>query len=882
MKKDQLQSRRVVAKLDQIGFLKVVDKKRRPLQGAELEAWIKPLRDQHYDNEELAERIFCQVNDDTALPPPPIDGQSGVVSPAEATFLYMDVGAWIGSFGTRWDEVKNGLNVKRDFGIVVGPLALLCTFSCVKGRGSGVLSPGELPKVVPIEPSADWQRADKSKEPFRTAKRILDCLERSSGDEHGPQLGKPVVRDMAFASGSFPLWPKPRDWRAHVIVGDMHIPVLDSKSQTYGQELEHTADGGVVIPERVARRGRVDLRVLEDVVKALIPDPKDPDGLRKVVAFLNKGIDEFHTSKAKFAGKVVAATALTTPVRSELLVALPSLGVLAVEEAWRRGDGDGIKNDTMNSDEAERWFEYYMVGREGPPADVFEGAGAHFHEFMKRLARYSALSAPDKLPLKFLQLGDMFDYWVGFTCHYEPAHNPDQPVSPDPRAVSRMLQYWTNNILSKTAQGREVAKALAIAENSGFDPTYLYGNHDNYLGASLSLTYDHDGEPTKLAPRQSNYVEDGLFVEHGHQWEGSNADDASRIWGVTGLTMGTSSPTGMFVTQAAFIRPYAVRNFEGVAAGMVANLSETYGQRLDQVRGAAHRYLESSGGFYCYVMGHTHEPALTRVHLRTKHPGTIDRFRKEMEQSALCRVYPLQGTDEIRDLEFVSHGFGLAPTVRVGFNDMLGAKENEWVGLEHPDAPPPGDFKLAIKGAAVQNDKGTRGIVDFHKVPPGVYQARYYLTRVATQPFKSSRGLLGVEGVSLEGDTQHAVTSRLTYHAAAKSFDRKTLFLRWAYDPSRFDASDVANAWIGLYRAGQAATAISPLTRDAKVPQASLVALGGSAHFYHGRWDILSGQGLSRPFVEALSHGGHFVFRVFANATHQHPLGEAALEVSRG
>jgi UDP-2,3-diacylglucosamine pyrophosphatase LpxH len=859
-------------------FAKVVPRKgAAELDGAALAKWKAFLLTQHYPNEDLAREVHYQYKSDLPLPTPPIAGSRGTLSPPEASFVYMDVGGWLGSHGGAWAKFWNGLNVKRDLGIVAGPLVLLCSFEYAFHKDDTYDHGGDCEA---------WKKQSKASEPAKSVERLLRHLRATVSG--ASKLGTMVVRDFAVA-------PWQRSWgvpdKIHVILGDMHLAVLDDRFQTYAGGATVSADGHkVTVPERVPRRGRVDVRTLEKLVKELVPTA-GMDGtkaLKDLVDVANKALTLSTPAKVAIGGLAGAALIAAAP---RLLPALPA----AYGTSWAAGDWAGIKDDTMTAADAEKWYEFYCVGVDGgAPADVFEQAGEHLHELLRRLAKYADEST-GCLPAKLVQLGDMFDYWVGFSCHYEPSKSPDEPVKPDHRYTESLVRYWTDNALSNTRQGREVAEALAIAQQK-LDPVYLYGNHDNYLGAmGVRPSYRFHGEEKHLPQRRAYYTTGGIYMEHGHQWEPSNADNKATVPIVSTLTLGTPSPLGMFVTQAAFVRPVAIRNFEGDAAGVVAKASGTYGQRLDQIIGSAIRYWNKSGGFGVYVMGHTHAPALTRVIVASQHPGTIVSFGKSSLADPLIRVFQLEGTNEFHGARFVDEGFGPAKELAVGWSGMIGDKESEWVSLEDPHAPCPGAQPRAVLGLSAMNGGGAKnGIHRFARVPPGMYQARWYLTPEATEPFRRSGNLTAVEGISIEGDAHATTGATFVYDPHKNTFERP-IFLRWAFNPARFQHDEFVAAWFALYRDGEPATAIGP-TALAEGPKAVPIARffqitrGGARSstsgtpqevpvWAHGRWDLASGRELSRVFADALARTGRFEIRAFRDATHRYPLGSAKLQI---
>lgn len=776
----------VVTRLDQVddGTFWKIELKRKPAKGPQtleqqedLKPWLHVLLDDHYKNEAFADFVHYRLETTLPLPEQPMHGAAGTASPAQVSFLYLDVGAWVGSEHKPWgkevDKYGDKPNLKRDFGIVCGPLVALCSFELAYKGGD----------------CQKWNDANKKEEPFLSVDALLHELSAAS-----PQLGKAVVRDLKIANPAFPRWPKnPKKWVIHVIVGDMHIPVLETRISTYGNAEQvkvgsfkagppgHVEDlVQVSLPERVPRLGRVDIGMIEPLVKLFV-GPNDKDGtkfLNAVVALASSTLD------LNLPLRVGAAVVLTPPL---LAAIASSLGISAalLSEAFQNAkpDTEGLEKDTMTTTDAERWFEYYREPKEGRSADIFEDAGGHFLSFMRGLVAYKAGAAHNRgIPIKFLQLGDMLDFWVGFTCHYDASMSPDTPISKLDKHAEKMVKTWAENLFGNTSQGKLVAEAIKLAD--ALTPVYLYGNHDNYLGAQqLSIQYPLKGKPEPLGPRLPRYNEHGVFMEHGHQWEPSNADSKG-VSSTAGLFTGTPSPLGLFVTQAAFIRPGPVRLFEGKAAGAMARFSGTYGQRMDQIVGAVRRYVNHD--FYCYVMGHTHSACLSEIVVSTRQRDR-DYFIRQEAKHPQARLYfkvndrPIPG----KKVFFIgSEKYG-PENVRVEWEHMMGMADDEWVSLEDYHAPAWGSFSKATKGLAQPNKRGKQADhAVFERVPPGLYIARFYLGREGQKPFKETAMTpFAVRGISVAGDPHNLERPVFEFN---RKFSRD-IFIRWAFDHPRMN-----------------------------------------------------------------------------------------------
>ncbi len=764
--------------------------------------WMAGLRDMHYVNEHFAHTVHFECDTGIELPHPELKGSTGTASPGEASFIYLDVGAWVGSKDKPWGGANIGPKIKRDFGIVCGPLVLLCTFEYAQSVWQ---SDGASHRVqITANSCQEWKKQNKNVEPYKSVQALLDCLSRPvegeiNRDKHG-SLGAAFVREMRVAKGAHPKYPKePENWVIHVILGDMHLPVLDKQIDTYGstpvQLLKERRNSErstqeVVGPHRVPRLGRVNLPALEAIVGKLISSDKAGETklLEGFVDIAHRAID----------GR--GATSVAEGVTDALDVGygLLATGVGAIHAA-AVSDSSGVDYGTMTLTEATDWYEYYCVGKDSKPADIFENAGTHFLQFMQRLGAYTEKKKENAslLDAKFLQLGDFLDFWVGFTCHFRPSNHPDQPVKPSDTG-DLMIRHWAKNLLSNTDQGKLVAEAFELAEEKELNPVYLYGNHDNYLGAMTAIDY---GSKATLAPRLGWYADAGIFMEHGHQWESSNADNAGKL--PTAQVIGTKSPMGVFVTQAAFVRPNCVRAFEGTAAGVVAAKDGTYGQRLDQIVGATSRFIIEGGGFYCYVMGHTHEPCLTTVAISSPRPNPVSRFMDRQNRLSHSKVVITQRGKAHEKILYVPGG-AQGASVDIEWREMMGDKAMEWVALEDPVLASPGLLSKAVKGLAVANEKGLRhGTHTFTNVPPGLYEARFYLTRQASQCFRSSsnwrQNRIAVLGISLQGDADNTVGRRYHWEKGKGIID--PIRLRWAFPEEHFKSH---SPWFALYREGEA------------------------------------------------------------------------------
>lgn len=786
-------------------------KGKQTLEDDALKTWLGPLRDGHYSNEEFAENIHVHLDSDLFLSPITVQGNTGTVSPTESSFIYLDVGAWTGTRGKPWGN--DPAYLKRDFGMVCGPVVLLCTYEYAE------------PDTSHCEAWVE-QGIFSTKEPFVSLRKLISALSKPAhpSNPYEAELGAVIVREMMVAPSNNARWPESTNqYSIHVIVGDMHIPVLDDMMQTYGGKAEvsetHSPNKDtitVTTPDQVPRLGRLDIGITEILVKLLVESEEKggAKALDDVIDFVRPFLEMSKAKQAAVATAIGAAltagggVVLSLGILSEVLLAAgvtlsPTFAKTAkkLTDMGIEKDGTGIEQDTMSRAHAEKWFQYYRRGADGGrPADIFENAGDHFLCFAERLGKYAQAcqSDSDLIPAKFFQLGDMVDLWVGFTCHYTPSAKPDIPLSEIDPVGRRMMHHWTENLFSHTKQGAAIAGAVDALDKWNIPSRYLYGNHDNYLGSSERLRYTGpDSKIRVLKQRVATYQKLGIFMEHGHQWEGTNTDSATTL-PVGDSVIGTPCPLGVFITQAAFIRPGPIRNFEGHAAGAMARFSGGAGQRIDQIVGSAFRFLEQSGGFYCYVMGHTHSACLSRVVVSTKGSDKLTVFLEKAGDNPETRVYIEDQGDDFEGKRFVPTALSPDPAkVTVGWTGMLGNKHQEWVHLIDPYAPKPGSFSKAIKNMALPASGQPDDELIFRNVPAGIYRADYYLARESAEPFRSSANRICVEGLSLEGDTE-TTEGEVYFFDEKKEQLTRPLMLRFAYQLLR---PDLENAWFAIYQA---------------------------------------------------------------------------------
>jgi len=257
--------------------------------------------------------------------------------------------------------------------------------------------------------------------------------------------------------------------------------------------------------------------------------------------------------------------------------------------------------DRLRMDFITRWYESYFEN------DIFtesyeSWAAVRLKQFLERVMAWEG--ADGNVPVHMVQLGDMYDFWVGLRRRFEGSSGANVTLSSDRCGMNEIcvqgetcaqgitvrqaVQDWldrTNQVSLIEHNGQGMCLAAWLQDDSAFSvsqKTWLYGNHDNYL----KVLYRDLGLPQRLM----RLVENRVFMEHGHQGDEYNRD------GATG---------GHDITQgAAFV--WNLRWVTGLWFAEAMN-RETVLRRAVEVLRDPERNLRA------YVMGHTHTPYLAYV-----------------------------------------------------------------------------------------------------------------------------------------------------------------------------------------------------------------------------------------------------------------------------
>jgi hypothetical protein len=230
--------------------------------------------------------------------------------------------------------------------------------------------------------------------------------------------------------------------------------------------------------------------------------------------------------------------------------------------------------------------------------DIFRKAGPSLVRFLRAVA---SLDPQVRKRLHFIQLGDMFELWIGRDYHLVPGSD-GMPRWRHADSVN-IVADWCLEVMIKNAR---IFSLLDLLGRAGLaEVKYLGGNHDGYLmmpelAAQLGLP-----------PREPCYrgLHDDLFAEHGHRFDNWNFDNVD----------GRKLLSGPGVTRPLRYAPF-LRQLEGPITDL---MFWTPKQRDLHLLGATLHYLyerfdRQQKPFAIYAMGHSHARMLARFDVRAK------------------------------------------------------------------------------------------------------------------------------------------------------------------------------------------------------------------------------------------------------------------------
>jgi hypothetical protein len=504
-----------------------------------------------------------------------------------ATLIYMDVGRWSGSAPTE-DDTQTQWGRHRDFGIVCGRLAVLCTYTD-KPSQAGTNDP----VLEAVEASV------KSSPDFEKIRPLLNVLSSN------PKLGWVQVTKAILGRKLNNAIPK--EDRIYVILGDLHAPVMTDGQRTYSDEPKQKSVADIMgvqsIPGAYASaalasgvlkrgplhewRGRYDPGVLASDV---LPTVARGVG-ESAKAIIQASPIAIYAGEAQALAEAPTTAAASITVGGVASAVLTEIAAKTRLREWPDTEGGHAEN-------VRDWFNRYHGTKEKKGADIFEDAGADLLLWLALLKDYQ-VNEGSNLPVQLMQLGDLFDFWIGLKCPFSLLDGAKS--FPNKAAACEFVKYWME----------ETLRAPAINYLWNFDKQapmtspdlktiFLYGNHDTYMGSLLP-------ETERLKERFDD--DPGLVAQHGHQEDDFNKE-GSAMW-------------GYLLTQAAFSDDY-VRGIEDPVSALGPTLFGGKWTRLALAEMALRtcifdRVKRNKTPALTFVMGHTHEPVLQVIHVVASH-----------------------------------------------------------------------------------------------------------------------------------------------------------------------------------------------------------------------------------------------------------------------
>jgi hypothetical protein len=230
---------------------------------------------------------------------------------------------------------------------------------------------------------------------------------------------------------------------------------------------------------------------------------------------------------------------------------------------------------------AMRWFKKYAAG------DIFgDGNSPAARSLDKFLGMLESIKLPEGRSLHFVQIGDMYDYWIGLEQYFSQLET--HTIAFDGRSneairldVRQFVNFWAERT-QQAMQGDNCNVVVRLNQLSQKIPSsFLWGNHDNYLAKHTPIVSGGPPIPTRVPQIRTG----GVLIEHGQRGDPENRDGES---------------SGHATTMKVFNRP-VFRSLDPNRRNLFTAL-------------AGVSYV-SNPDFHVYVMGHTHSPFLTRLRI---------------------------------------------------------------------------------------------------------------------------------------------------------------------------------------------------------------------------------------------------------------------------
>lgn len=472
-------------------------------------------------------------------------------------FLYMDVGRWGGDKITRDAWTK-----RRNFGLVCGSGAILCDYkdpnttgylNC-KNINSEVRKHPDIQKMIPL---------------------LKKLSERS---DLGPVT---VVNALVCTDGTA---EAPSSDEILVFLGDIHAPIMNYCNRTYLQ------DKNPIDITWAWSRGRLDIsdktfmeikeienevvNEVNEIINIRLRSEKETTKITAPPKDFSKNSFEFDQFMNRNINETIDWGNFAINRLKKLLISSQELKKSQLTTIWD-------DNTRITGNDAFYWFNLYHGDGKKKGGDIFQNAERDLFDFLTLLLDYQKnYTKQGSIPAKLIQLGDLFDFWLGLKRVFD----IQPPGALSDSTAQSFLKFWTNETQFNTSVGRAINLLLNGTEE--LNPVFVYGNHDNYRGKHIwqgMQSPDH-------------FESKGIWAEHGHQSDVFN-QDSNAIIGWTAALFGFYHPES--------------RNLEEILRKLESLIFRTPSRRDICISWAAKKCQSEKKRIY--VMGHTHEPLLKKV-----------------------------------------------------------------------------------------------------------------------------------------------------------------------------------------------------------------------------------------------------------------------------